>query len=155
MRLAIPIHPRLSRYFNRISAPAAIFLTLCLLVLFFNLVQSVAAFNKQQLVRADHPYLFFGFKYLGINEFLPEASRAGYLTDKNPDERLNAMEFAQAEYILLPATLDLNNADHEYLILAFSSTEAAGKAIKANGLVPLKQNRFGIILAKNPRGSRP
>jgi hypothetical protein len=141
----------LMRYFNKTAWPKSVFLALCLAGLLFNLTQSWAAFSKQQRVRSQQPYIFLGFKYLGLSEFFAAGSRVGYLTDRDQEQRANAMEFAQAEYILAPVTLDLNNAEHEYLILAFSSPQKTLQAIKEKKLIPLKQNKFGIILAKNPR----
>jgi hypothetical protein len=66
------------------------------------------------------------------------------------DDRINAMEFAQAEYALAPITLDINNPTHEYVILNYANPLAAFAKVKELNLVVWKQNQLGIILARNP-----
>ena len=145
-------HPtRINSLFNR-PLTQTLFLLGCLVVLGINFVTFGIKLKENRAARVKNPYIFLGYKFLGLNQILGPVDRIGYITDKNIDDRVNAMEFAQAEYTLVPITLDLNNPDHEYLILACTSPEIALAMSREMGWIPLKQNAFGIILAQNPRG---
>lgn len=130
--------------------PQAIFIGLSMLFLGGNLFQLQAQISKKNAERKKIPYIFLGYQFLGLNALLGNAERIGYITDKNLDDRVVAMEFAQAEFILAPITLDLNNPQHEFLILACTSPEENWKKAKELGLVPLRQSPFGVFLAQNP-----
>jgi len=132
-----------------------IFIGLTLILLGSNLFYSHKQLKEKHAAREKIPYIFLGYKYLGINALIGSNGRVAYLTDKNMDDRVNAMEFAQAEVLLVPLTLDLNNPQHEYVILACSSDEENFKKARELGLTPLRRNPFGIILAKNPKASQP
>ncbi len=150
------MNPRPSFFslFHRTPAQI-IFIGLSGLLVCFNLYQLHKQISDKIAERKRTPYIFLGFKFAGLNAVLGNNGRIGYLTDKNMDERVNAMEFAQAEFMLVPLTLDLNNPDHEYVILSCSSPEETWKKVRDLGLVPLKQNRFGVMLARNPKVRQP
>ena len=79
--------------------------------------------------------MFNGIKYVG------------YYTDKSLDVNQNAAEFAQAQYVLAPTILDLNNLNHEYILLDCSAEDIAFEKIKEIHAIPFKK-RLGLILAK-------
>ena len=72
----------------------------------------------------------------------------GYYTDRNLEESPAAAKFAQAQYILVPAILDLNKTDHEFILFDCSREEIARRKIEEIKALPLKRNKFGIILAR-------
>ena len=123
--------------------------------LFFGLMAAVIAFNtaslsseayKIQKKRTETPFYFSGFQFLGLADTLNSATRVGYLTDKDLNDKQNTAQFAQAQYILSPVILDFNNASHAYILLDFSDEKKALLKIKSIGAVPLKKNG-GLILA--------
>lgn len=128
-------------------------LSVCLIV--GNLIAFAGQLSRNTATRQERPYIFLGYKFLGLQEILVGHERIGYLTDKDMDERVAAMEFAQAEYALAPVTLDLNNPAYEYILLNFSHPAPALAKVKELGLVVWKQNQFGVILAKNPQFQNP
>lgn len=101
-------------------------------------------------IRQRAPYTFLGDRFRGLETLIGKAPIAGYYTDKNLDDKVNAMQLAQAQLILTPIILDLNNTGHEFVIFDCTSPAAALKKIKDIGAQPLKANRYGIILAHNP-----
>ncbi len=101
--------------------------------------------------RAQRPYFFLGAKFFGISPALRKEAYVGYVTDKDLDDRIAAMQFSQAQLVLAPTILDLNNTTHKFSIYDYTSPVQALKDIKAAGLYPLAHNRFGLILA----GERP
>jgi hypothetical protein len=140
---------------RRLPLRQKLFLGLCAFLLLWNLITVCQKMQTARKARQKYPYIFLGYKFRGLNEILPGVKRLGYLTDKDMDARVNAMEFAQAEYILTPITLDLNNPDHEYLLLNYTTPSTALGKIKELHLTVWKQNQLGIILAKNPKIRTP
>jgi len=119
-----------------------------LLILWFNVSQMQGELRTIYQAKQVMPYSFSGHKFLGLEEIFKDVAYAGYYTDKDMEELRNATQFAQAQLILAPTILDLNNLGHEYTIFDCSSPELAFQKIKEAGLKPLKKNQFGIILAK-------
>lgn len=136
-----------------------LFFGLAALLCLSNAYQTNRALRQRDQERGDLPYLFVGIKFSGLEETLGDASYIGYYTDKSLDDRLAAMQFAQAQLVLAPSILDLNNTSHEFTIFDCSSTEAALGKIRELGAQPLKINQFGIILARTkpetPNGISP
>ena len=101
-------------------------------------------------IRQRHPYVFFGDQFRGIESFTGNAPFLGYYTDKNIElDPRAAMKFAQAQNVLAPSILDLNNTKHEFIIFDCSSPAVAMAKIQEIGAKPLKANPYGIILARN------
>ncbi|VAW15103.1 hypothetical protein MNBD_BACTEROID05-671, partial [hydrothermal vent metagenome] len=57
-------------------------------------------------------------------------------------------QFAQAQFMVVPTILELNNPDHKYLLFDYEKEADAFKKIKEINAVALKKNKFGIILAQ-------
>ena len=125
------------------------------LIIGLNTVSLYKEMNLLAQARRQIPYLFMGKKFLGLSEILKNTKYAGYYTDKNLDENRPALQFAQAQYILVPIILDLNNTDHPYVLFDCSSEEIALQKIKEAGLVPAKKNQFGIILTRRLEENQP
>ena len=99
------------------------------------------------------PFHSLGFKFMGLEKILANQTYAGYYTDKNMDNSLTVAQFEQAQYMLSPTVLDLNNTNHP-LVIFDCTTPAAGMAkIKELGLVPASISNTGIILAYDPKVS--
>ncbi len=102
-------------------------------------------------IRQRAGYTFLGDRFRGLEKLVNNAPYLGYATDKNLDDNINARQFAQAQLVLAPAILDLNNLGHEFLIFDYTTPQAAITKIRELHLEPLKANRYGIILARNPK----
>lgn len=133
--------------FNR----AALFLAAAGVVLAFNAYGAVKETAKLSKVRKRISYTFLGDRFAGLDRFIGQAPYVGYFTDKNlddPNDSRPAMQFAQAQLVMAPTVLDLNNTSHEFIIFDCTSPQAAIKKISEIGASPLKANQFGIILAQ-------
>lgn len=135
--------------------PKNLLIVVSLLLILFNLVSFRTEIIEQQAERQGRGYIFLGSKYLGLADFLKPAKDVGFLTDWDMDDRVAAMEFAQAEYVLAPVKLKKQSVQHEYVILSFQNPLAALQAIQQYRLIPLKKNQFNIILAANPNAKIP
>lgn len=115
----------------------------------FNLLNIVAELARTQARRKLSPYIFYGFAFSGIDKLLTGVKAIGYYTDRDLDQNTNAAIFAQAQYMLAPVIVDLNNFDHEFILFDCASEETAMAKIKEIGAVALKKNKLGVILAKH------
>ncbi len=129
---------------------APLFLTIGCLLLAFNLFCSAQETVKMTQIRKRFPYTFLGDRFRGLEGFIGNAPYLGYATDKNLDDNKSAMQFAQAQLVLAPTILDLNNTGHEFIIFDYTTPQEAMKKIKELKLQALKANAYGIILVRNP-----
>lgn len=128
-----------------------IFLAALFAVSIINCVELIQDLPKVQKIKKHFPNRFIGFKFSGLEQILEGQEFVGYYTDKDLDDSLANQQYSQAQFILAPIILDVNNTEHEYVLLDCSSLEIAKRVIKNSGLVPLKSNKYGIILAQNKR----
>ena len=128
--------------------PKPIFILALLVVIAVNLSQSFVDILGLYSKRQNNPFFFSGYIFLGLEKMLKDVKYVGYYTDRNLDEMPAAAKFAQAQYILAPTILDLNKTDHEFILFDCSQEEIARRKIEDIKAVPLKKNKFGIILAK-------
>jgi hypothetical protein len=142
----------LPNLFSKKLTPQFVFAFLCCLIIGLNLFSFSQEVMETLRVRKTYPYFFHGLQFSGLNHILKGQRRIGYYTDRNIDDLPNALKFSQAQYILAPIMLDLNNTDCEFIIFDCSSPLVAINKIKALKVVPLQINPFGIILARHPVG---
>ena len=124
-----------------------LFTVFTVFVILLNSVGLIRQVIKIREQRKLVPFYFSGFKFSGLEDIFQGVSYAGYYTDKDLLVKQNAAEFSQAQYILAPTILTLNNTDQELILFNCSSEKAAFDKIKEIHAVPLKKNAFGIILA--------
>jgi hypothetical protein len=117
----------------------------------FNLCQAYIQAIGQLQDRTTVPLHSLGFQFMGLEDIFKGVHTVGYYTDKDLDNRLAIAQFEQAQYMLVPTVLDLNNTQYRWVIFDCTSPQAAMEAIKRLGFDPLKI-RNGIILAYNPNG---
>ena len=127
-----------------------IFLILSFLILFTNSQSLKKDILSRQEIRQQIPYIFHGIKFSGLKEILGNTEYIGYYTDKDLDNTQDAMQFAQAQYVLAPTILDFNNTNHQFILFDCSSETVALNKIQEIKAIPIRKNQFGIILARNP-----
>jgi hypothetical protein len=140
-----------SKFFPNQSLSQKLLLFLASLLVMLNLVSLGRDITRRRAERKERPYIFLGNKYLGLDAFLKPVDRVGFLTDRDMNDLAAAMEFAQAEYVLVPVKLDKQSPAHEYVILSFDNPLNAMRTVQQYQLTPLRQNQFGVILARNPK----
>lgn len=140
--------------FNRVWVTGlrqTVFLICVLFILTYNILSLYKEIRRLGRIRQKIPYIFMGNKFLGLGKSLAGTTRIGYATDKDLDVNQHALQFAQAQYILVPHILELNNTDLPFVLFDYTDEEKAMQKIKEAGLTPVKKNQFGIILAKNAK----
>jgi hypothetical protein len=111
--------------------------------------------REKKAQRARRPYIFWGIKFAGLSEALKDVKRVGYFTSKDLNDHFTALQFAQAQYALAPVILELDDTNHEYLILNYDNPILAIAKAKTIGAKPLKMNPFGVVLAQRPFEKNP
>jgi hypothetical protein len=137
-------------------------LVLCILVNSYQLTLRILQHSQK-----ESSFLGDQFKELSPLFTKARVRKVGYYTDKNMEETLarsplekaqytRAMaQFEQAQYILAPVVLDLNNLSHSFIIFDCNSPQIALQKINDLGLKPIQMNNLGIILAFNPKIQEP
>jgi hypothetical protein len=125
-----------------------VFLALLVLLIVVNTLQLTLRIIDHSRTQSG----FLGDQFKEIAPLFAHVRQAGYYTDKNLDQDLRAMaQFEQAQYILAPTILDLNNTQHSLVIFDCSTPVVAVQKITELGLKPVRINNFGVILAFNPK----
>lgn len=135
--------------------PKSIFILALLLVIAVNLAQSFGDLLDLYSKRRKNPFFFSGYIFQGLEKIFKDIKYVGYYTDQSLDENSAAAKFAQAQYILAPTILDLNSTNHEFILFDCSREEIAREKMQEIDAVPLKKNKFGIILARMPPPNPP
>lgn len=97
------------------------------------------------------PFIFIGAQFKGLTDSLEGLEKIGYYTDRSLDEKFAAAQFAQAQYMLIPTILDLNNTNYPFVIFDFIDKSESIENIKQLNMIPVSISPSGIILAKNPK----
>lgn len=127
--------------------------------LFYALGISIAISLVQLSLRTlkeQQPQSQFGLHSLA-SQFVPlqgvfkNIPRAGYYTDKNLAMPLVLAQYQQAQYVLAPTVLEINNTSFPLTLFDCTSPQVAIDTMKALNLVPVSQSPTGLILAANPR----
>jgi hypothetical protein len=133
-------------------------LILCILINSYQLTLRIIEHSQKESS-------FLGDQFKELSPLFKKAHlrKVGYYTDKNMEETqahtpleraqyTRAMaQFEQAQYILAPITLDLNDISHPFIIFDCSTPQIALQKINDLGLKPIQMNNLGIILAFNPK----
>ncbi len=125
-------------------------LILLVLSVAFNAGQLTLHLMHNQRHATEVHYHNLGDQFKGLETIFNHIRTVGYYTDKNIEEPLVVAQFEQAQYVLAPTVLDLNNTHHPFVIFDCSSPEVALNKIKELGFQPLKANNLGVVLALNP-----
>ena len=127
------------------------------------LLLSALASSVGLLVRTVNEYLHPSMsplhglteQFTGLKRAFAHVPRAGYYTDKNMEHPLAIAEFEQAQYVLAPTVLELNNTSLPLTIFDCTRPEICIAKIKELKLVPISASSTGLILAANPQGQHP
>ena len=86
-----------------------------------------------------------GYQFTGIKSRILGIKKVGYLTNRNMSSEKNDPEFLQAQYMLAPTILDLNNAEHKFIILDYTDLKYMYYQMKTLNAMPLF-DQFGKVL---------
>ena len=128
-----------------------IFIIGLILAAVFNLFTAYTQAIAELLDRKSVPLHSLGFQFMELEDVFKGVRTVGYYTDKDLANPLAIAQFEQAQYMLAPTVLDLNQTQYHWVIFDCTSPQVAMKDIQQLGFTPLKINH-GIILAFNPNG---
>ncbi|MFH1359656.1 MAG: hypothetical protein ABIJ41_01290 [Candidatus Omnitrophota bacterium] len=130
----------------------AFFLALVSAVILLNLVGlGRKIFSREKIFILPSVFNFPGFQFSGLKDDLRDVPYVGYFTDKDLDVPLYAAQFQQAQLILAPTVLDLNNTGHEYIIFDCTTPQIAFRKMKELHVQPLKINPLGAVLGQKAK----
>ncbi len=125
------------------------YLTALFGVSMMNLIVLSQDIRRIQSFKKVLPYQMIGYQFNGLDEFTKDISHIGYYTDLDIETDTAASKmFAHAQYMLAPSILDLNNTDHDYILFVCSNEKVAWQKIKEVKALPLRRNKYGMILAR-------
>lgn len=134
----------LPRYRRQLFFIAALFgVTMMNFIVLSQDIRRIQSFKKVL------PYQMIGYQFKGLEEFTKGITHIGYYTDNDIEKDQAASKmFAHAQYILAPSILDLNNLDHDYILFVCSNEKKAWAKLKEIKALPLRRNKYGMILAR-------
>ncbi len=138
-------------FLARLMNPQKLFLAVLVMAIAVNSFNFFEALQRMRQKRKTSPFIFYGIIFSGLENIFKNVKYVGYFTDKDQNRDETAAEFAQVQYALAPAILDLNYQKHKFILFDCTNEDIAMAKIKELGAVPLKRNKFGIILAKQPQ----
>jgi hypothetical protein len=117
------------------------------LVSLIALIQTGMELSTLSQARAATPFFFAGNKFSGLETILKGETYVGYWSDRDMTVDKNGALFAQAQLIMAPVILDLNNTTHRYTLLDCDDPKRALDKIREIGATPVKANNMGVVLA--------
>ncbi|MCA9400637.1 MAG: hypothetical protein KC713_03350 [Candidatus Omnitrophica bacterium] len=112
----------------------------------FNLFYMYVYIMKN-LSQLDPMFAQPGFQFANFQEELKGVKRVGFLTNKNITREDNDGHYLQAQFILAPTILELNNNNHEFLILDYTHQYFVFYMIKTLNLKPIDDTGYMKVLA--------
>ena len=122
-------------------------LILCSVIVAVNAVGLGRELGSVNKIRRVMPFYFPGMKFAGLESFFEGTMRVGFYTDKNIKQDETAMVFAQAQLVLAPVILELDNLNRRYIIFDCADEQHALNKIMEIGARPIKK-KGGLILAE-------
>ena len=117
------------------------------ILILINTVQLGSELKELRKVKRVLPFYFPGLQFSGLESFFKGTKQVGYYTDKDLKQDENAKVFAQAQLVLAPVVLELNNLDRRYIIFDCTDEQHALNKILEIGARPIKK-KGGLILAE-------
>lgn len=109
----------------------------------FYLLANYMVQSKRKTVKIIEPGTQFAF----FVDFLKDAGDVGFMTNKDMSEEKNDGTFLQAQYMLAPTVLNLNEIHPKLNILDYTDPVWAVYTIKSLRARPLATSPYGQILA--------
>ena len=111
----------------------------------FFLLANVMVKSRDKDVKVIEP----GTQFLEFKPYLTDVREAGYLTNKDMSEEKNDGFFLQAQYMLAPTVLRLNEREQKLLILDYNKPVYAWFTLRSLRGRPVYSSEYGPILAEN------
>jgi hypothetical protein len=89
-----------------------------------------------------------GYQYGGLIPKLAGVKKIGFLTNKDVSPENGSEDFLQAQYILAPRILDLNNSNHEYNIFDYPESVYIFYMLKKLNAERITDNEYRKVLVR-------
>jgi len=94
---------------------------------------------------------FYGFlepgaQYATLRDSLKDVREAGFITDQNTSAEKNEGEFQQAQYMLAPTVLVLNDTHFRYNVLDIREPKLIAYTLRRLKSIPIKDNEYGKVV---------
>ncbi len=94
------------------------------------------------------PVIEPGTQFVHFKPYLTDVRELGYLTNKDMSEEKNDGFFLQAQYMLAPTVLRLNETEHSLIILDYTKPVYAWFTMKSMRASPKYSSEYGPVLAE-------
>jgi len=99
-------------------------------------------------LHSDIKILEPGTQFIAFKERLKDIKQLGYLTNKDMSEENNDSSFLQAQYMLAPTILDLNNSNYPLNILDYPDPVHMIFKLRGLNARPARSSPYGQVLAE-------
>ena len=124
-----------------------IILTILIIITILNIRELSLQIILHQNHRESMKLHNLGDQFKGLEEILKGQRTVGYYTDKNIEESLVVAQYEQAQYVLAPTVLKINDLSYPMAIFDCTSPAVAIAKMQAEGFKPIMANNTGIIVA--------
>ena len=106
------------------------------------------AHTQTRLHSEDFSFVEHGWQFADFRDKLKGISTIGFLTNKDMSPEKNDGEFLQAQYILAPTVLELNNKTHSLQLMDYTDQIFVFYMLKELNAVVIHDNGFNKVLCK-------
>ena len=111
---------------------------------YVNLSEEIQLLSKIQRIQGHQK---IGKKFYGLDNAFKNIKYVGYYTDKDLKDPENNKQVSEAQYVIAPTIVDINNTDHEFILFDCTSENIALEKIEEINATII-QKHLGIILAR-------
>ena len=119
-----------------------------LLILSRNLINLEKTYYQTLSQLSHRKFLEPGYEFVNFKSFLKGVKEVGFVTDKDMSPEKNDGQFLMAQHALAPIILDLNNPNHEFIIIDSTSLIVALDMNQRLNAHFIQVNEFSKILAQ-------
>lgn len=116
-----------------------------------SICQISARTYKERTTQGAFPLHSLSYQFLPLQPIFKNVPRAGYYTDKDLEIPLAVAQYEQAQYVLAPTVLEINNTNLPLVIFDCTSPKVAITKMQELNLTPISVSPQGLILAANPK----
>jgi len=105
-------------------------------------------YTMSQVMHRHEDLLEPGTQFAHFNQYLKDQESIGFLTSKDMSSENNDGFFSQAQYILAPVILELNNPKNQFNILDYEQKKHIIYAMRALKSFRVSNNEYGQALIR-------
>ena len=106
------------------------------------------AHTQTRLIDPNLAFVEHGWQFADFRDKLKGVRTIGFLTNKDMSSEKNDGEFLQAQYILAPTVLEINNTAHPLQLMDYTDQVFVFYMLKQLNAVVIHDNAFNKVLCK-------